>query len=212
MSRKNVITALGIFKKEAAPWVANRAWSPLCLCLISSLCYCSIHPIHLLCPCLIIPFGKREHSLKPTRSYRFTGELANTWPRASIVHLSIARQKQSWICQMGAKLPGRTNMGFFSSIRPQIFMTVIGIQRCFRVLLLSQMWLKLAWIFVGTGGGGGKKERVREKTELKIATFGFFLAIYLGILENVMCNIIPIFFPLKTQNNKHKLIIFILIQ
>lgn len=166
MSRKNVITALGIFKKQAVLWVANRAWSPVCLCLISSIRYCCINPIHVSRPSFIIPFGKRKHSLQPAQSSGFTGEPADTWPRASIVRLAVARQKQGWLCRTGAKLPGRTNMFFHfhptTSFHGSYWnLTVFGSSPP-----LSNV-VEIGPHFCGAGGGRGEERESERENRAK---------------------------------------------
>lgn len=191
---KNVITTLGIFKKQAVLWVANRPWSPVYLCLISSIHYYCINPIHLSRPDLIIPCGKREHSLKPAQSYGFTGELAD--------NVAMSARRASGHCQAEAKL-ALPNGGQVTWKNKYVFSLPPNHKFSWQLLQLNDVWefsssLKCGWnwpeFLWGQEGVGGKKERVREKTGLKITTFGFFQAIYPGILENVMCKRIPSFF------------------
>lgn len=103
---KNEITALDIFKKQGALWVANRASSESVFFVseITSIRYYCVDPIHLWHPYLVIPSGKREHSLKPAPSYGVTDLLASTRPGAFIMHPDAAKQKQGWIRPNGGQV------------------------------------------------------------------------------------------------------------
>lgn len=141
------------------------------------------------------PFWQESTAWSPPGAVGLLVSWPIMWPRASIVHLSIARQKQSWICQMGAKLPGRTNM-FFSLPSSHKFSWQLlefnDVSEFSSSLKCGWNWPEFLWGQEGVGGRESERENRAKNNNVWI---------FLGHLSwNIRkCNVqlYTLFFPTK---------------